>query len=252
MKTVLTILLVTFSLFSFGQDINKTDAKGKKQGEWKKYYDNGFVRYQGQFKDDKPYGTFNYYYETGKPSIIMNYDGNIARTITFYDEEKALIKAKGNYVNQKKDSIWNYFSSAGYKISEELYVNGLKQGKVINYFADGKIAEEKEYVNDFENGEWIQYYEDGKVRMKSTYKDGSLEGKTYYYDRGGKKMIEGNFFHDVRHGAWMFFDEKGEITKKEIYYNGQREGGNDNIIDESKDTKEYQDALDFEDMIAPR
>jgi len=187
MKTVLTFLLATISLFTFSQDINKTDAKGKKQGEWKKYYDNGLVRYQGQFKDDKPYGTFNYYYETGKPSIIMNYDGNIARTIAFYDEGK--LKAKGNYVNQKKDSIWNYYSSAGYKISEELYVNGLRQGKVVNFFEDGKIAEEKEFVNDFEDGEWIQYYEDGKIRMKATYKKGSLEGKTYYYDRCGKKMI---------------------------------------------------------------
>jgi hypothetical protein len=50
----------------------------------------------------------------------------------------------------------------------------------------------------------------------------------------------------------MFFDEKGEITKKEIYYNGQREGGNDNIIDESKELKENQDYLEFEDMQPPR
>ena len=130
MKSIFTIILSTFTLLLFSQGINKTDAKGKKQGEWKKLYENGFVRYQGQFKDDKPFGTFNYYFDTGKPSLIMNYDGVIARTLAFYDEGK--IKAKGNYVNQKKDSIWIYYSLAGYKVSEELHVNGLKQGKVLS------------------------------------------------------------------------------------------------------------------------
>jgi antitoxin component YwqK of YwqJK toxin-antitoxin module len=249
-KIVFTSIFSIFTLFLFSQDLNKTDANGKKQGDWKKYYENGFVRYQGQFKDDKPVGTFNYYYETGKPSIIMNYDGDVSRTIAFYEEGK--LKAKGNYKNQQKDSIWNYYSSAGYKVSEELYVNGKKQGTVKTFFEDGKIAEEKEYTNDVEEGEWNQYYEDGKVRMKSTYKNGVLEGKTYYYDRGGKKMIEGNFLHDVRHGAWMFFDEKENITKKEIFVNGKCQNCEQNIIKEEDDLKEKQDNLEFEDMFPPK
>lgn len=249
MKTILSILFLIFTTLSYSQDINKTDTKGKKQGEWMKTHPNGNIRYKGQFKDDKPYGTFNYYYENGKPSVIMNYDGDIARTIAFYEEGK--LKAQGNYKNQQKDSIWTYYSLAEFKISEELYVNGKKQGKVTNFFQDGKVAEEKEFVNDFEDGEWIQYYEDGKIRMKSTYIQGSLEGKTYYYDRGGKKMIEGNFYHDVRHGAWMFFDEQGEITKKEIYLNGNLQG-EPNLIKEEDELKENQDQLEFEDLLPPR
>ncbi|MBV6484590.1 MAG: hypothetical protein KFKLKKLM_01097 [Flavobacteriales bacterium] len=252
MKKLSLILFLSFTVVSycFSQDINKTDAKGKKQGEWVKTHPNGNIRYKGQFKDDKPYGTFNYYYENGKPSIVMNYDGDIARTIAFYEEGK--LKAKGNYKNQQKDSIWNYYSLAEFKISEELYVNGKKQGKVKNFFQDGTIAEEKEYINDVENGEWIQYYEDGKVRMKSTYINGSLEGKTYYYDRGGKKMIEGNFYHDVRHGAWMFFNEKEEITKKEIYLNGSCQNCEQKLIQEEDELKESQDYLEFEDMLPPK
>lgn len=249
MKTILSIFFLIFTTLSYSQDINKTDAKGKKQGEWMKTHPNGNIRYKGQFKDDKPYGTFNYYYENGKTSVVMNYDGDIARTIAFYEEGK--LKTKGNYKNQQKDSIWTYYSLAEFKISEELYVNGKKQGKVTNFFQDGKVAEEKEFVNDIEDGEWIQYYEDGKIRMKSTYIQGSLEGKTYYYDRVGKKMIEGNFYHDVRHGAWMFFNEQGEITKKEIYLNGNLQG-EPNLIKEEDELKENQDQLEFEDLLPPR
>ena len=62
-KIIFTSIFSIFTFFLFSQDLNKTDANGKKQGDWKKYYENGFVRYQGQFKDDKPVGTFNYYYD---------------------------------------------------------------------------------------------------------------------------------------------------------------------------------------------
>ncbi len=252
MKRLITLLLFSFTLlsFCFAQDYNKTDTSGKKQGPWKKTYSTGNLRYEGQFKDNQPFGTFNYYYEDGKPSLIMIYDGEIARATAFYKEGK--LKAKGNYKNQQKDSIWNYYSIVGFRISEELYVNGKKQGKVKNYFDDGTLAEEKEYLDNVENGDWIQYYENGKVRMKSTYNKGSLEGKTYYYDRTGKKIIEGNFYHDVRHGAWMFFDENGEITKKEIYINGNREGGNDNIINEEGETRDQKDIIEYEDLFPPQ
>ena len=63
MRTFFTILFIT--LFSFiinAQDVNKIDAKGKKQGVWKKYHPNGMLRYTGSFKDDKPVGVFKYYF----------------------------------------------------------------------------------------------------------------------------------------------------------------------------------------------
>ncbi|MCC7331539.1 MAG: toxin-antitoxin system YwqK family antitoxin [Flavobacteriales bacterium] len=247
--SILITLFFSFTSVLFGQDTNYTDSKGMKQGFWIKKFENGNTRYTGQFKDNKPYGTFIYYYENGKTSSIMNYDGNTARTTVFYEEGK--IKAKGNYKNQQKDSIWNYYSLADFKISEELYVNGKKQGTVKNFFQDGKIAEQKEFVNDIEEGDWKQFYENGQLRMVSTYTKGSLEGKSYYYDRTGKKMIEGNFYHDVRHGAWLYFDEKGEITKKEIFINGTLQG-EPNLIKEDQEIRESQDQLEFEDMLPPR
>ena len=62
----LVCCLFAFSLY--GQDtanINKTDASGRKQGVWKKY-EKGKLVYEGQFKDNVPYGTFRYYHTNGK------------------------------------------------------------------------------------------------------------------------------------------------------------------------------------------
>ena len=42
---------------------NRTDEKGRKQGEWAKAWPGGTLRYQGQFKDDRPVGLFRYFDE---------------------------------------------------------------------------------------------------------------------------------------------------------------------------------------------
>ena len=57
MKEIFLILLL-IPFFSVSQTINEVDENNKKQGVWTKSFNNGGVRYKGQFKDDKPYGLF--------------------------------------------------------------------------------------------------------------------------------------------------------------------------------------------------
>ena len=64
MKSILTFLLIVAYSVSFAQ--NKKDSQGRKQGEWKKAYkDVQVYQYIGQFKNDKPYGEFTYFYKSG-------------------------------------------------------------------------------------------------------------------------------------------------------------------------------------------
>ena len=35
------------------QDYNQTDSKGRRQGQWRDFYPNGQLRYEGEFKNDK-------------------------------------------------------------------------------------------------------------------------------------------------------------------------------------------------------
>ena len=63
MKKVLTFI-ISFCLFALtinAQQVNQTDKNGLKQGRWEKTYTNGAIRYQGQFRNDKPYGEFKYF-----------------------------------------------------------------------------------------------------------------------------------------------------------------------------------------------
>jgi len=232
MKNLFVILFTCFTLFSFSQDENLTDAQGKKQGLWKKYHDNGMIRYKGNFKDDQPIGEFIYFYDTGKLQVKMTHFGAVSYANVYY--ETGELKAAGKYENQLKDSVWSYYSTDGFKMADEFYINGKREGSWKVYYSNAQVTEEKEYTNDFENGIWKQYFIDGKEKLAATYVNGELEGRATYYDSNGKKVVSGTFIRGARDGFWTFYEQDGTtVRKKEEYKNGVRVDANkdDNIID---------------------
>ena len=92
---------------------NSTDAQGRKQGAWTKTWENGTVRYVGQFKDDQPIGTFKHYDEEGKLTTIQEHDagGKVSRARHFHPN--GTLMANGKYVDRTKDSTWNYYGEDG-------------------------------------------------------------------------------------------------------------------------------------------
>ena len=228
MKNIFLAILMLIGIVGFSQEGNRTDTKNQKQGEWKKYHKNGMLRYVGNFKNDKPVGEFKYYYDSGNIQSKMDHKTNgVSYFIAFYKTGE--IKAVGKYINQKRDSTWNFYDLDGLKKSSEFYIEGMKNRVSYAYYPNGQIAEEKEFFNDFENGKWNTYFEDGKKKMQATYENGSLEGKAVYYRQGGNRSISGFYYHGSRNGVWLYFEDDGKkIKKKEKYDVGKR-------IDENKD-----------------
>ena len=73
MMKKLLLFLFCIPLFTFSQTINEVDLKGLKQGDWKKTYENGNTKYEGNFKDDIEQGIFKYYYKTGELKCIKEF-----------------------------------------------------------------------------------------------------------------------------------------------------------------------------------
>ena len=147
MKNVIVVIFMLFGFLVFAQGDNKTDAKGK-QGEWKKFHENGNLIKVGTFKNDKPVGEFKYYYDNGKIKAKMNHKGSEAYSIFFH--ESGVPESTGKYLNQKKDSTWVYYDLDGFKIATDYFINGEKNRTSFSFYQSGKIAEEKEFVKDFE------------------------------------------------------------------------------------------------------
>ncbi len=218
------IILVLFSpLFIVAQSINQTDANNNKQGKWEKTYSNGVPRYVGQFKNDKPFGEFEYFYISGALKAITNYspDGVVARTKTFH--ENSLPMAEGKYINQKKDSIWLYFSDLdGKLISEETYKKGELNGLSKTFYPDsGNIAESIEYKNGIKQGELRKYFPEGSIMTKGTYENDMLEGDFTLYFPEGNIQLKGKYRKGRQIGNWQYFDEEGnELSEDEFKEEG--------------------------------
>ncbi len=231
MMTRITNLIIVFMLFgqASGQELlsthhNEVDDQGRQQGEWIVYDQKGNIKYEGRFKDGKPTGEFRYYYPEGNiRAVTRNYEqGKIVYAETFY--LNGLVMARGKYIDQKKDSVWQFFSGddGGYLSSEEIYEKTKREGVWKTYFPSGVIAEEVTYKDDLKNGPWVQYFTDGMVGAEGTFVEHELQGLFRVYYTTGKVNISGNYKDSMKDGIWMYFTEIEEAERKEVYREGVR------------------------------
>ncbi|HLV40973.1 MAG TPA: hypothetical protein VKY37_01745 [Brumimicrobium sp.] len=226
----LILTVIAFVSFSYGvtAQINQVDSKGRKQGEWVKFYDNSdVVRYKGQFKNDKPVGKFVYYYESKVIRTIMIHEDGTDRTEAFYYHANEKLIAHGIYRNQKKDSIWTHFLPTGHYSYEETYKNGELNGERITYYGpevtDHKtklVLRKENYTNGRLNGKFIEYFADGVVRGEGNYVDGAYNGEIVKNHPNGKPMIKERWKRRTKHGWWTTYDESGKEVGRMYYRNG--------------------------------
>jgi len=200
--------------------LNVIDANGKKQGYWKKYDDQGKLKYEGTFYNNIPTGKFIYYYPNGtmKTLSIISDSGNVSNIIMYYSNGK--VKATGKYLKNIKDGIWKYYNEDEILISEEMLKNGKKESVSQNYYVDGKISEKINWKNGMKDGENQQYFKDGSIKTSLFYKNDVLDGPAVCYYSNGKIMVSGNYNKNLHDGVWMYYTDKGEVEKKLTYKDG--------------------------------
>ncbi|MDM9631502.1 toxin-antitoxin system YwqK family antitoxin [Robiginitalea aurantiaca] len=87
------------------------------------------------------------------------------------------------------------------------YVDGLGQGKWINYYENGNYKEIGYYNNNLVEGPIKKFYENGNLKAEGNYKDWRVKiGKWEYYDQNG------NFQSSIDYG------DKGSIEEVQEYY----------------------------------
>lgn len=224
MKTLILFITALLSTIGIAQ-VNQVDANGKKQGVWKKAYENNAVyRYVGQFKDDKPYGKFVYYYESGdvEAVILFSDDGSVGYSKMYH--ESGYMMARGKYVNQEKDSTWVYFDDRGIISYQENYKKGKLDGLKVIYYepVDGQylIARYYTYSNGVLHGEFKTYHPNTQLESEGQYENGNLHGTVKHYYPNGKTMRIERYQYAVKHGYWIFYDETGKQIGYKLYWEG--------------------------------
>jgi antitoxin component YwqK of YwqJK toxin-antitoxin module len=216
------IIITVYSCIGFCQDtLNVIDIHGLKQGFWRKQDSVGHVIYEGRFRDGVPTGEFRYYYSTGKIKTISMVSGNGKKAVTTSYFTNGRKMAAGNYLNEKKDSTWQFYSeSNGTIVSEEQYSAGQINGISQVFYPEGGLSEIHYYKKNIRDGRWEQYYLDGKIKLRGSYKAGEKQGNFQTWYNSGQLMITGQYNGGHQDGTWTYYDEKGGISKKEIYAEG--------------------------------
>jgi len=214
-QRIAAIYIVLLSLFPFifmqGQEINRSDQDGKKQGRWTKNYPNGKVMYDGFFKHDKPEGEFRRYYEEGalKSLLVFSNNGTEAKAVLYY--LNGLTASSGNYINQLKEGKWKFYSFTvkDLLISEAEYKGDKLNGLMINYYPDGKVAEKIMYGNNLKHGECLKYYPDGTLTLRTNYENGKINGRFEAFYENGKPEMTGQYKDNLREGPWVIYRNDG-------------------------------------------
>lgn len=221
------LLLMIFSfvipcsgLYAMHDTLNQYDSNGNKHGYWKTYRNNALA-YEGRFEHGKPTGLFVYYFRNEQIKATLKYseNGRIARAVTFYPSGQVM--AVGKYVDQKKDSIWDYYNELGIHLSTESYENGKPHGKWKTYNYKGKVIEIINYENGEKEGEWKQFFDNGKKKLKATYRAGKLEGAFWMYYSNGRFSVVGRYKNSFATGLWTYYNSRGEVEKKVTYEEGR-------------------------------
>jgi antitoxin component YwqK of YwqJK toxin-antitoxin module len=218
MRAFIFFISMLVASISFAQgDLNKVDANGLKQGTWEKKYENGQVRYTGQFKDDKPVGTFFYYYEDGSKSSEVTYvpESDVSHA-TFFHKNGAVM-SKGDYYKQQKNGEWKFYDGKTVLSLVEHYKNGVVDGMQIVYFLNGKPSAQTPFVNGIKNGPFKEFFADGKVKIEGTFLDGNFEGEYKQYFSDGSIYMSGQYKAAVKDGEWRYHAEDGKIMAQELW-----------------------------------
>ncbi len=170
------------------ETLNQMDDNGRKTGIWKGYHADGSLRYEGRFANDRPQGVFSYYDEAGRIKATNRFDPAGRKAYHQAFDSTGFKLAEGVYLNQKKDSIWTYYSPQDSAvIARETYQNDIKHGLSVTYYPqNGQPAEELHYENGKLNGPWIKYFEDGTLMTQGFYEHNKLHGPYTTYHPNGR------------------------------------------------------------------
>jgi len=212
-------ILVNFQGIISQTKINQLNANGKRTGVWTKKFNNGKIRYKGQFKDGKEIGVFNFYspLSSKHPIAIKKFEPNSNLVEVTYFTVQGVVESTGKMKGKIRIGLWKYYQEDGKKLlSTENYKNGVLEGEAITYYKNGKVAEALFYKNGKLNGNTHRFASNGILLDDLNYVNGKLNGLAKYYNIKGKLIYTGNYKDGIKEGKWEYFENGKSVNVDKI------------------------------------
>ena len=216
MKRIIILSLLCLAFVCQAQ--NRVDNQGRRQGRWIKTDKDGSRIFEGEFKDGKEVGVFNYYYPDGTLKMRNTFtDPGRYCSHEAYDSKGRLI-AKGFYDQQNRDSVWLFYNEEGRLVKRAAYRMGIKQGTHVVFDSNGDTAEVTNWFDNRRHGRWWKRVgQRGYITCK--YVNGGIEGRLVEYDDNGKMVREGFYKKGLKDGNNRLY-ENGVMTVDESWSEG--------------------------------
>lgn len=199
------------------QGIIKDD--GSREGKWNYYFENGEVKSQGNYDNNRQIGEWKFYFKGGLTEQIGNFNRGIlqGKWQWFYSNGKPL--RIENYDKGKRDGQFVEFSLNGDTITFGSYSEGEMNGFWRTNYGD--VRDEGSYVNDFKDGVWKTFYSNGKLLFQGNFIQGNPDGKQVYYYDDGKIQEEQYYVNGIKEKNWYKFTPDGQLFLTITYQNDE-------------------------------
>jgi len=181
-----------------------------------KFNDNeAHASYEGNYDHNKREGVFRYY-ENGKLKTEANYRNDKLDGVGKVYYENGTVSTETNYEDGKPDGLMRTYYEDG-NIKEEMsYKNGILNGLLSSYYRNGKLEVEKTLKNGQLNGPSKHYDQDGNLEEEVFFVKGVTEGTRRLLYKNGKSKEE-EFYKEGNKISAKTFDEKGNLTSSRTF-----------------------------------
>jgi len=208
----------SFSSSGLVKSSGNIDDKGKVEGVWKYYNDDGILTTEANFIEGKIEGKHSTFYVNGSRRKVYDIkDDKLDSDIfSYYSFNQLYSKVPYDEDGEKHGDAEYYFKKGG--VSHKItYDHGKINGDYIEYYSDGQLKVKVSYVNGKEEGKYLYYHENGKLNTEGFYENGMAVGHWKYMHDNGVLKEEGDLKSDFRIGIWQTFTENGKLSEETNY-----------------------------------
>lgn len=96
-------------------------------------------------------------------------------------------------------------------------INGKKEGKMTDYYPDGKLKAERWFKDDKQIGRTLLYYPNGSVKEVQYYQDGRKEGGDTLFYENGRVEFTVQYHQEKKNGYLRKWTPTGDLVVEVKY-----------------------------------
>jgi len=202
MKKIIAIAALALILVGCGKQPSSN------KGAYYTYEVKGDVKYKYVVDKSKKTLLSKATYKNGKKNgVEVHYCG--------YKGKKRYVCKKVNWINDKREGKITEWYSNGRKSSQYNYVDDKRDGEAYQWHENGKLYKKMKFYKGKEYGISRRYYEDGTLEYTVPMIDGVPNGKAKYYNENGSLYSISYWVDGVEKSSKLSASEKAKMVKKE-------------------------------------